>query len=306
MLDDLDFHLSTHAATDWSPATVRARRSVLVALVRYLHRHGRRRWADVTAADLDGHLLHLQARGLARISRDHHAWAIRVLFGWLTTTGKVLSNAALDLAVLDDDEIPLPPPPLTQEQVVAVFAALPAHTVVHLRNRLIVDLLYSCALRRQEMIDLDVTDLDLCERTVHVKAGLSDHPRLIPMMGGVYAAANDYLALRRELLAGPDHGALLLGERGRRLHPLAPGRLLQAVSAEVGFRVHPHLLRHSIAVHLLRAGTDIRTIQALLGHADIDTTAIYLRLVPGHLREDYDAAMPFMPVDPVDPTAPEG
>ena len=66
-------------------------------------------------------------------------------------------------------------------------------------------------------------------------------------------------------------------------------------------RLHPHLFRHSIAVHLLRGGADVRYIQEFLGHADLDTTKIYLRLVPGHLREDYDAAMPEIEVGLEDP-----
>ena len=71
-----------------------------------------------------------------------------------------------------------------------------------------------------------------------------------------------------------------------------PGILLRRLSRVVGFRVYPHLLRHSIAVHLLRRRTDLRMIQAFLGHADLDTTKIYLRLVPGHLREEYLKAFP--------------
>ncbi len=83
-------------------------------------------------------------------------------------------------------------------------------------------------------------------------------------------------------------------------------RWLAAASRSFGFRVHPHLLRHSIAVHLLRQGADVRHIQQLLGHASLDTTKIYLRLVPGHLREDYDAAMPTFSIEPVPPDAPAG
>jgi len=73
-------------------------------------------------------------------------------------------------------------------------------------------------------------------------------------------------------------------------------RWLAAAGRDLGFRIHPHLLRHSIAVHLLRQGADIRHIQQFLGHADLETTKIYLRLVPGHLREDYDKAMPVLMV----------
>ena len=114
------------------------------------------------------------------------------------------------------------------------------------------------------------------------------------MLANTLAAAADYLCLRRELLKGPDTGVLLLSNTGKRMATWYMQRWLAALSGQLGFRVHPHLLRHSIAVHLLRRGADIRHIQQFLGHADLETTKIYLRLVPGHLREDYDKAMPVL------------
>lgn len=107
-------------------------------------------------------------------------------------------------------------------------------------------------------------------------------------------AGAEYLALRRELLAGPDTGSLLLHHTGRRLPAWWMQVYLRQISTALGFRVHPHLLRHSIAVHLLRRGADIRAIQAFLGQ----TTKVYLRLVPGDLRTAYDGAMPVFPVVP--------
>ena len=115
------------------------------------------------------------------------------------------------------------------------------------------------------------------------------------MMNGVRGALRDYLALRRTLLRGPDRGASFLNSRGQRLKPAGVRcwmRKLNATRVPDAPPVHPHLLRHSFAVHLLRNGADIRHIQEFLGHADLDTTKIYLRLVPGRLKDDYDAAMP--------------
>lgn len=111
---------------------------------------------------------------------------------------------------------------------------------------------------------------------------------MLPLLTSTLTAAAEYLALRRDLLRGPDHGALLLTNAGRRLPLWSTQRWLASVSASLGFPVHPHLLRHFIAVHFLRHGVDIRHIQQFLGHADLET------LVPGHLREDYDRAMPVL------------
>jgi integrase/recombinase XerC len=105
--------------------------------------------------------------------------------------------------------------------------------------------------------------------------------------------------MRRHLVVGPDRGALFLANRGSRIGPFVVQHLLADLSIRAGLprRVHPHLLRHSIAVAMLRGGADIRHVQALLGHASIETTKIYLRMVPAHLREEYDQAMPTIAVE---------
>ena len=176
----------------------------------------------------------------------------------------------------------------------ALFAAIVPDGVIALRNRLHVELLYSCGLRNAEAASLDLSDLDLDGRTLLVRAGKGDRPRMLPLLAHTLAAAAEYLALRRDLLRGPDTGILLLSNTGKRMPVWYMQRWLAAAGRDLGFRVHPHLLRHSIAVHLLRRGADIRHIQQFLGHADLETTKIYLRLVPGHLREDYDKAMPVL------------
>jgi len=102
-------------------------------------------------------------------------------------------------------------------------------------------------------------------------------------------------AVRRTLLKGPDHGALLISQYGRRMAQPSVYGFFDDLNRQRGpdaRHLHPHLFRHSIAVHRLRGGADIRYIQAFLGHASLDTTKIYLRLVPGRLKEDYDRAMP--------------
>ena len=115
---------------------------------------------------------------------------------------------------------------------------------------------------------------------------------------GALGALRDYHAVRRHLVVGPDRGALFLTNRGERIGPFVVQHVLTDLSKRAGLprRVHPHLLRHSIAVAMLRGGADIRHVQALLGHASIETTKIYLRMVPGHLREEYDKAMPTIAV----------
>ncbi len=294
LLPDIAAYIAERAASDWNPRSVRSHQYTLRRLAQWLEPRGHRRWASVSGSDLDAWMMAQHERGMARNSRDAFAYTVRGFGAWLTVRGKVLRDPTADLRVLDDDEIDLPPAPLSEAQVASLFDAIPRDGVIGLRNRLHLDLLYSCGLRNAEAVALNVADLDLDGRTVLVRHGKGDRARMLPLLAATLTTAAEYLALRRDLLRGPDTGALFLNQHGRRLPIWWMQRWLAAIGQELGFRIHPHLLRHSIAVHLLRRGADIRHIQQFLGHADLETTKIYLRLVPGHLREDYDRAMPVL------------
>ncbi|MBA3708269.1 MAG: tyrosine-type recombinase/integrase [Planctomycetes bacterium] len=298
LYEDMETYIAHCATTRWSPAMVRTTTYRMQPFLRWLTERGFVRWADISSHDLDAFMGDLLDKGLVRGTRRNYAWVIRELFAWLARRGRVLVDPALDLheVIVEGDE-PLLPAPLSEDEVARIFDLLPSRTATDLRNRLHIELLYGCALRLSESVDLDVSDLDLRERTVLVRGGKGDKDRCVPMMRGVLAATKDYLAVRRLLVQGPDHGALLLGRHGERLHKKIIANLLGRISKLLGKRVHPHLLRHSLAVHLLRNNVDIRVIQEILGHANLDTTKTYLRLVPGHLREDYDKAMPPIAVE---------
>lgn len=298
LLDDLDRYLIQRGASDLRPRSVAHHRSMLRRFVQWLQTQGHVRWSTVTATDLDAYLLHLAERHLSVGTMQGTAWTLRVFGQWLLAAGKVLRDPTADVRVPDPDEEPLPPAPLSEEQVAAIFAQVGRANVIDLRTRLHLELLYSCGLRNAEAVSLDCRDLDLDARNVLVRDGKGGKARMVPLLAPALTAGAEYLALRRELLAGPDTGTLLLHHTGRRLPAWWMQVYLRRVSTALGFRVHPHLLRHSIAVHLLRRGADIRAIQAFLGHEDLETTKVYLRLVPGDLRTAYDKAMPVFPVVP--------
>lgn len=109
-------------------------------------------------------------------------------------------------------------PPLSEADITRLFEVLPRRHAIDLRNPLQVEVCYSCGLRLAESVTLDVGDLDFRGRTVLVRAGKGDKDRILPLMAGTFAAARDYLAVRRDLLRGPDHGALFLGAQGRRIN----------------------------------------------------------------------------------------
>jgi len=293
--DDIEAFLRNGNASGWRERTVANYRHRLGILARTLRQRGCRRIADITHDDLRAVMAKAEEDDFAVSSRIQLSVIIKQLFAWLQDQGRILRNPALGLPAPDDGEQPLPDPPLSEGEVQALFAALPRRTVYDLRNACLLELLYGCALRIAEAVDLTCDDIDLSARTVRIRDGKGGQDRLLPLMTTAGAAVKDYLAVRRTLLKGPDQGALFLTKYGtawRRLSVYGFFDRLNEVRGPDARHLYPHLFRHSIAVHLLRGKADVRYIQHFLGHSSLDTTKIYLRLVPGHLKEDYDRAMP--------------
>jgi integrase/recombinase XerC len=160
------------------------------------------------------------------------------------------------------------------------------------RDKAIMELLYSSGLRLAELLGLDLTDLDLRDRTVRV-LGKGSKVRIVPVGRQAIAALQAWLA-ERAGLADVGETAVFVGERGRRLGPRIVQRRIARWARLQGLpeHVHPHRFRHSFASHLLESSQDLRAVQELLGHANISTTQVYTHLDFQHLARIYDAAHP--------------
>jgi len=189
------------------------------------------------------------------------------------------------------------PKALGVDDAVALAAHQAGDEPLALRDHCLIELLYGAGLRISEVLGLDVSpggagylDLQAAEALVLGKGGKA---RSVPLGQAAVRAVQAWLAVRGQL-AKPDELALLVGERGRRLSAShARQRLAQAAQqAGVPTHVHPHMLRHSYASHLLQSSGDLRAVQELLGHANIRTTQVYTRLDWQHLAKTYDAAHP--------------
>ena len=150
-----------------------------------------------------------------------------------------------------------------------------------LRNRALVELVYSAGLRSQEAIDLDLADVDFEQELVHVR-GKGGKERVVPLGEEASHSVAVYLRQSRPRLARGAENALFLSARGRRLDTSTLRRLLP----------HPHRLRHAFATHLLEGGADLRTIQELLGHSSLSTTQMYSHVDARLLRKVYDRSHP--------------
>jgi len=182
----------------------------------------------------------------------------------------------------------LPDAPAAAE-VEQTLAALEGDGPVALRNRALVELVYSAGLRSAEAVGLDLGDVDFEQELVHVRRAKGGKERVIPLGEEAALWVARYLRDARPALAGSAAGkaagandALFLSARGRRLDTSTLRRIVP----------HPHRLRHAFATHLLDGGADLRTIQELLGHSSLSTTQVYSHVDPRHLRRVYDRAHP--------------
>jgi integrase/recombinase XerC len=150
-----------------------------------------------------------------------------------------------------------------------------------LRNRALLELLYSAGLRSQEAVTLDLRDVDFDREIVHVR-GKGGKERIVPLGEEAALHVARYLQVGRPALASGANDAVFLSARGRRLDTSTVRRLLR----------HPHRLRHAFATHLLEGGADLRVIQELLGHSSLSTTQVYSHVDARRLRRVYDRAHP--------------
>jgi site-specific recombinase XerD len=169
-----------------------------------------------------------------------------------------------------------------QRDVDAELASLEGDGPLPLRNRALVELVYSCGLRAAEAVGLDLADVDFEQELVHVREGKGAKDRVVPLGEEAAYWVALYLRDARPALASGANDALFLSARGKRLDTSTLRRLIP----------HPHKLRHAFATHLLEGGADLRTIQELLGHSSLSTTQMYSHVDAKRLRKVYDAAHP--------------
>jgi site-specific recombinase XerD len=160
--------------------------------------------------------------------------------------------------------------------------ALEGEGPIALRNRALVELVYSAGLRSAEVVGLDLADVDFEQELVHVRHGKGGKERVVPLGEEAAHWVSRYLHDARPELAAGANDALFLSVRGRRLDTSTLRRVAP----------HPHRLRHAFATHLLEGGADLRTIQELLGHSSLSTTQIYSHVDARRLRKVYDSAHP--------------
>ena len=286
-MSDIEVFLHHLAVERRSSAhTIDAYRRDLQALAAWADAHGSEDVASLQAPQLRAFVADEHRRGLAPKSLQRRASACRSFYQWLLRHARIAANPAAGLRapkaarklpqVLDVDEA---------VQLVDV----PTDAPLGLRDRALLELLYSSGLRLSELCALRWHDLDLAEGQVTV-LGKGSKQRVVPVGSHARAALADW----RKVQAPAADAPVFPGRGGRPISARAVQLRLRQLAQRQGLfkRVHPHLLRHTFASHVLESSGDLRGVQELLGHADLGTTQIYTHLDFQHLAKVYDGAHP--------------
>ena len=234
----------------------------------------------------------MRADGLAPSTLARRAAAVRAYFRHQVLIGAREDNPAAQVALpRRPRRVPRTLSPGETERLIDAAAGV---TPRALRDRALVELLYGAGLRVSEAVELSRASVDLDARLVRV-VGKGDKERIVPLGRPAAEAVRRYLALGRPHLDRRHRSALFLNARGGALTRAGAFLILRRLAEKAGLepkRVHPHLLRHSFATHLLEGGADLRSVQEMLGHADLSTTERYTHVSDRRRRETYFRAHP--------------
>jgi integrase/recombinase XerD len=275
-------------ATRRAPRTVEAYRRDLVALAAWLDRPIGR----LSTEQLEQYVAELRAAGLAPSTIARRIAAIRSFFRHQTLLGVRLDNPAAEL------DLPRRrrtlPRTLSPAEAERLVEAASGTTPRALRDRALVELLYGGGLRVSEAVGLRKSSVDLDAHLVRC-VGKGSKERVVPIGRQAVQALRRYLAHGRPFLDSRHRPELFLNAKGGGLTRAGVFLILRRLATKAGLepeRVHPHLLRHSFATHLLEGGADLRSVQEMLGHADLATTELYTHVSDRRRRELYFQAHP--------------
>jgi integrase/recombinase XerC len=245
--------------------------------------------SELGAADIRRFVASLHGGGLAPRSLARLLSAWRGFFDWLVRSRAIAANPCQGIRA---PRAARTLPEALSPDDASRLVALEDGSDLGLRDRALFELAYSCGLRVSELTGLDVGSVDATSGEVRV-TGKGAKTRIVPVGGPALEALARWLPVRGRLAAAGER-ALFVGRSGMRLAPREVQRRIKrrAALAGLGVDVHPHMLRHSFASHLLQSSGDLRAVQEMLGHESIASTQVYTHLDFQHLAKVYDAAHP--------------
>lgn len=277
----------------FSENTIAAYRNDLSQLSAFCESTNRNSLSAFDRQALLSFLLHLKERNYAATTLARKVAATKSFFNFMTNEGKVKENPTDNLGSPKVGK--LLPKPITVAQVKSLLdQPTKSDNVESLRDRAMLELLYATGMRVSELVSMNLEDIE--KEGGYVRCfGKGHKERMIPIYDQVSQLLDRYIKETRQRLTHNSHEtALFLNQRGERLTRQGLWQILKgyARAAGLGDGITPHTLRHSFATHMLSGGADLRSVQELLGHANISTTQVYTHLSTEHIRKTYERAHP--------------
>ena len=245
----------------------------------------------VTADVITAFLASLKAKGRAGTTLCRCLASLKCFYAYLESTKRIATNPAVGIKPPKvEKKLPYV---LTPAEIERLLEQPVPSDLKGFRDKAMLELLYATGIRVTELVELNISDVNLDMGFIHCKHDV--HERIIPIGKICTSALAGYIKNARPLLVkSKKEGALFLNLLGQRMSRQGFWKLLKqyAVAANIKTPITPHTLRHSFAAHLLENGADLHSIQTMLGHADISTTQVYARLVGGKLKDVYKKAHP--------------
>jgi integrase/recombinase XerD len=288
------------AERGYSEGTVYGREGIFSDLVAWCNERGIQAPSQLSRQVLELYQKHLAHRRkedgtrLSLITQSNILIAIRSFCGWLVRSNLLLYNPAGEL-VLPKRPHRIPREVLSPAEVEQVLNTPDLSTLIGIRDRALLETIYSTGVRRSEAAHLEISDIDFDRGSLLVREGKNRKDRLIPIGERALAWIRRYLDdVRPEIVVPPDEGVLFLTRLGRPFDPNGISGRVTKIFRASGIRKQgsTHLLRHTMATAMLEGGADIRYIQQMLGHESIKTTQIYTRVSIRALKEVHDATHP--------------
>jgi len=282
----------------FSENTIVAYRNDLHQLAGFVEKEAAKRgtippWASFDRQAMLSYLLELKGRGYAATTVARKVAAVKSFFGFLVAEGILRDNPTQGVTSAKVGKSL--PKPISIAQVHRLLEQpTKLSTPEAKRDKAMLELLYATGMRVSELVSLNLADLDTEGGYVRC-FGKGHKERLIPIHSRAVLALKEYLTeVRPHLAHNSEEKALFLNRRGERLTRQGLWQILKgyAKSAELGTEITPHTLRHSFATHMLSGGADLRSVQELLGHANISTTQVYTHLTTEHIRRAYEKSHP--------------
>jgi integrase/recombinase XerD len=278
----------------YSENTISAYRNDLSGLIEFANKQNLTSWAAVDRQSMLGYMLNLKERGYVATTIARKVAASRSFFGFMVAEGQIKTDPTENMSSPSVGKALPKPIPLEQVRLL-LDQPSKLSTPEAKRDRAMLELLYASGMRISELVALNLGDVNI-EGNYFVRCfGKGRKERIIPLYEKIATTVKSYIEEDRPKLAhGKNDTAMFLNARGDRITRQGFWQKLKeyAKSAGLSSQISPHTLRHSFATHMLSGGADLRSVQELLGHANISTTQVYTHLTTEQVRRTYDKAHP--------------